>query len=156
MGRLKSIYVKSGKVKIHSTPYSNSKGYCACALGRLHRLVAEAFIPNPQGLPEIDHIDGNPSNNAASNLRWCTHRQNIRNPITISRMRKKSLTIKKNVIQQFTLDGELVKEWKSGREVSRAFGVSSNRFSDIIRRKNPTWRGFVWKRVVKDFPRYKF
>lgn len=42
----------------------------------VHRLVAAAFIPNPDDLPEIDHINGDKADNRASNLRWCTHRQN--------------------------------------------------------------------------------
>ena len=48
----------------------------------IHRLVAEAFIPNPQGKKEIDHIDTNPSNNNVENLRWVTHTENMNNPIT--------------------------------------------------------------------------
>ena len=44
----------------------------------VHRLVAEAFIPNPDNLPEVDHIDGNKSNNAVANLRWVTRSTNIR------------------------------------------------------------------------------
>lgn len=43
---------------------------------RVHRLVAEAFLPNPDGLPCIDHIDCDKTNNRADNLRWCTHAQN--------------------------------------------------------------------------------
>lgn len=43
----------------------------------IHRLVALAFIPNPSNLPDINHKDGNPSNNNASNLEWVTHRQNM-------------------------------------------------------------------------------
>jgi len=59
------------------------KGYYRVNLNRklyyLHRLLAQAFIPNPENKPEVDHIDGNPQNNCLSNLRWCTHAENMRN-----------------------------------------------------------------------------
>lgn len=42
----------------------------------VHRLVAQAFIPNPMGLPEVNHLDGVTDHNSAINLEWCTHRQN--------------------------------------------------------------------------------
>jgi hypothetical protein len=45
----------------------------------IHRLVAEAFIPNPDGLREIDHIDRDKQNNQVENLRWCTRRENMAN-----------------------------------------------------------------------------
>lgn len=52
----------------------------------VHRLVAEAFIPNPDNKPIIDHIDGNPNNNSVSNLRWVDFKENSNNPISIERM----------------------------------------------------------------------
>jgi len=45
----------------------------------LHRLLAQAFIPNPENKPFVDHIDGDPLNNSLSNLRWCTYTENGRN-----------------------------------------------------------------------------
>lgn len=48
----------------------------------IHRLVAMAFIPNPDDLPCVDHIDTNKENNNVENLRWCTHQENSLNPIT--------------------------------------------------------------------------
>lgn len=44
-----------------------------------HRLVAETFIPNPDNLPEVDHIDGNKQNNNQKNLRWVSHKDNMKN-----------------------------------------------------------------------------
>ena len=63
---------KNGYVRINI--YYHGKRYTKS----IHRLVAKAFIPNPNDLPQVDHIDGNKSNNNLSNLRWVTASENIR------------------------------------------------------------------------------
>ena len=64
-------------------PFGSANRYVGVRLGkgnyrRVHRLVAEAFIPNPENKPCVNHKDGNKRNNAASNLEWCTQEENIR------------------------------------------------------------------------------
>lgn len=79
-GRVRRIGSKSDRIP------NDSKGYLAVGLyangkgstKRIHRLVAEAFIPNPDNKPEINHKDGNRYNNSSSNLEWVTKRENCR------------------------------------------------------------------------------
>ena len=67
---------------------NNGLGYLQVTLSGIrkialvHRLVAEAFIPNPLGLRDVDHIDGNKTNNRVENLRWVSHKENCNNPNT--------------------------------------------------------------------------
>lgn len=59
----------------------NNAGYCQTGISKcvlIHRLVATAFVPNPNGYEEIDHIDGNKQNNHADNLEWVTRKENMR------------------------------------------------------------------------------
>lgn len=75
------------KVSLESKPYY------------LHKIIAEAFIPNPENKPHVDHVDTNPLNNNIDNLRWCTTKENNNNPLTIAKQadRLKSYNVKRKL-----------------------------------------------------------
>lgn len=127
----------------------NNKGYSLVDLwsnGKreqklVHRLVAEAFIPNPDNLPEVNHKDENPSNCCLNNLEWCTHlynsRYGIRN-IKIARANSK-------VVLQFDLEGRFVKKYPSTMDVQRETGIGNSRISECCRGKRKKAGGYIWE-----------
>ena len=97
----------------------------------VHRLVAEAFIDNPQGYTEIDHINRNKSDNSVTNLRWVTHSENMRNS-TMHKVRSSW----KNIIAEDLVTGEIY-EFSRSRDtdpfsLSRGWGRG---WSTAIHRK---------------------
>lgn len=73
-------YIVATEPRRKLKPFKNKKGYLCVDLNsksfRIHRLVALAFIPNPENKPQVNHIDGNKCNNNVSNLEWCTNSEN--------------------------------------------------------------------------------
>lgn len=117
----------------------------------IHRLVAEAFLPNPNGYKVINHIDEDPSNNRVDNLEWCTYEYNnnygTRNE-RLSESIRSSEKKKRFRIAQYTLDGQFVKTFSSATEASR-HGFTKSHILDCAKglSRYSHSQGYVWKFV---------
>lgn len=125
--------------------YSNGK----LKRHRVHRLVAEAFIPNPDNLPCVNHRDENKLNNSSLNLEWCDHKYNNNYGTARQRMIDKQTNnkLKSKRVLQFTVDGDFICEWPSASEISRALGFSQGNVSACCRGELSQTNGFVFKYV---------
>ena len=124
----------------------------------IHRLVAEAFIPNPENKPCIDHIDTNPKNNNVGNLRWVTIKENCNNEITrsknsISKSGERNWNFGKRNEQVhnarkvlcFTRDGRFVGEYPSITEAFRRTGISCSNIGVVCSGRRKYAGGYIWK-----------
>ena len=102
---------------------------------KIHRLVALAFLPNPDNLPQVNHIDERKDNNDVSNLEWVTISDNVKHSIY-----KCSCQIK-----QLTLDGELVKAWQSSMQIERETGYDQGNIIQCCKGKYKQAYGFRWE-----------
>ena len=110
---------------------------------QVHRLVAKAFISNPEDKPQVNHKDEDKTNNHVDNLEWMTAKENTNYGTRNKRMAK---SLSKSVAQ-YTRDGELVKVWQSTNEAARQLDIRSGNISLVARGKSKTCGGFVWKYV---------
>ena len=123
---------------------NSTKGYKQITLSKnnkrstkkVHRLVAQAFIPNPDNLPDVNHKDENKHNNNVNNLEWCTKEYNFYYGTAIQRRGKKVI--------QCDLTGKQLKEWESTKEVERQLNIDHAHISKCCKGKQKTAGGFKW------------
>ena len=159
-GRVKSI--KFGKERIMNL-VTDKYGYLYVNLYKnnikkayfVHRLVAEAFLPNPNNLPCVNHKDEDKSNNIVSNIEWCDVKYNTNYGASLEKRafnsRRNKRIGKSNTngkrskpVLQYTLDGQFVKEWSSTMECDRN-GYRQGNVAACCRGKLKKYKNFIWR-----------
>lgn len=106
----------------------------------IHRLVAEAFLDNPDNLPQVNHKDENKLNNSVENLEWCDAKYNVNYGTALTRR-----TIKKSkIVYQYDLKGNFIREWSSTMECGRN-GYNQGSVSACCRGKRKYHKDCIWK-----------
>lgn len=124
---------------------TNSKGYIKVTLTNknksdnrdIHRLVAQAFIPNPENKPQVNHIDEDKTNNIVSNLEWVTAKENMNHGT-----RRKRSSLKQSIKIVCVTTGKV---YNSIADASRDLNLNSGTISKIINGKMKQTKGFTFK-----------
>lgn len=148
-GRVKSLYGYNGqkhyaRIKILKA-LNNGKDYLSVSLiknkklsySKIHRLVAQAFIPNDKNYSCINHKDYNRGNNRVENLEWCTLQYN------------NEYSHNKPIIQK-DLKSNVIRIWKSAREVEKTLKIKSGNIAYVCNGKRKTTGGFKWEYLKGD------
>jgi hypothetical protein len=142
----------------------NEKGYPCVNLSRagekyhrvrVHRLVAMAFIPNPNNLPFVNHRDENPANSEVWNLEWCTQMYNM----NYGTIRDRCYKTPGKRVQQYDLNGVLLATYENAYIASRITGIQHSHIREccnggtFVYKKGKRWKnifsagGYVWKEI---------
>lgn len=162
LGRIKSVGRKAWNGHSwHEIPERilreryNKRDYAEVTLWRdgekqdffVHALICQSFNGNKLGDGfEVDHIDGNPKNNNASNLRWVSHLENMHNPVSQKRFEMAYARLRRRVCQ-YTRDGILVKTFMSITEAAQETGINLGNIGSCVsgNKKHKTAGGYKWE-----------
>lgn len=114
----------------------------------IHRLVVEAFIPNPYNLPCVNHKDENTHNNRVDNLEWCSYKHNS-NWGTCQERKVKTRTKNggrwaEKKVMQLTTDGTIINEFESVNDAARFIVSKPIYISRVCRGLRKSYKGYFW------------
>lgn len=143
-------YKRFSKGRVLKLLYNN-KGYLKITLyngitdkqKQVHRLVAEAFIPNPDNLPEVNHKDQNPANNCVDNLEWCDRKYNVNYADAV----KRRAECRKIAVEQLTMDGQHIAYYLGIKTICRKLNMCRNTIQRCLhgRKRNKSAYGYLWR-----------
>lgn len=117
----------------------------------VHKLVAEAFLDNPNNYPVINHINGNKLDNSVNNLEWCTYEHNNKEAFRLG-LNKPTWKGKIGIecpnskkINQYDLEDNFIRRWDSMRDVQRELNIYAVSISKCCRGISKTAGGFKWR-----------
>ena len=134
---IKINHANKGYSQVHLT-----KNRCG-RTERVARLVAQAFIPNPDNLPFVNHKDENRSNDCVDNLEWCTHEYNC----NYGNRKKRIAKAHSKPIVQCDMLGVFIRRWDSISDVTRTYGFEQSNLCKALNGKYSNAYGYVWKYV---------
>ena len=112
---------------------------------KIHRIVAQAFLPNQNNLPCVNHKDENKANNRVSNLEFCTQQYNLNYGSHYERVSKALINRKDCSKLQFDKNGNFINEYHSVSDATRKTGVHQGNICMVCRGKLKSTGGYVWK-----------
>lgn len=153
-GEVRSLnYKRTGKTK-NLLLFKDNRGYVSVHLTHkgnthkvwVHRLVATAFIANPNNYTVVNHKDENPSNNHVKNLEWCSMKYNVNYGTALTRRRK---TISRPV-NQYMLDGTFVATYQSITDAADSTGIQKSWIATICRCRKGSAKGFTFSYIEEN------
>lgn len=146
-GRVKTTIRKGCSVE-YRKPTMDKKGYLGVDLRyggkrhccKIHRLVALAFIPNPNNYPEINHKDEDKTNNRVDNLEWCDHWYNVHYGTGAER----GIDALRRDVNQYDKQGNFIKRWHGVKTACAALGLDSGCVVRCCDGSSRTYGGFIW------------
>lgn len=115
----------------------------------VHRLVAEAFIPNPDHKPQVNHIDEDKTNNRVDNLEWVTPKENTNHGTRNLRAGRRISEIKRIPILQIK-DNKIIRRWDSAYTAQKILGINQANITKCCKGKRRTTGGYEWRYERKE------